>query len=241
MQNVSLNKCQLIRSIILNGGNSLIFIFLLKALFYYPGILKYLTYLSYCANSIFLFFCLLCDIFIYLKNTDDSKEIEMGYKLLEAKELQWFDKLNDWNRNEFSTVCIPFSFFVTINFWILYFLGESYIKVSSGFYPMTRTFYLHLIITILVLIDIFVSRRKYNKTTKNLGIVVDLFFLYCIIIAVMKYKFNIIPYAFLNLRLSFLICYLIFAYFILLLCCFLNKWLVNYVNEKNEDLYIIID
>ena len=48
------------------------------------------------------------------EDTDDSKEIEMGYKLLEAKELQWFDKLNNWNRNEFSTVCIPFSFFVTI-------------------------------------------------------------------------------------------------------------------------------
>ena len=144
MKRISITKFQLIISLILNGGNTFIFIYLMKTLYYEPRILKYLTYLSYCANSIFLFFCVLCDIFLYLNSDNNSYESRNDYRLIEAgdkeKEIFWFDKLNDWNRNSYSLVCNPFAFFVTISFWILYFLGESYIKVSLGFYPMMRTY-----------------------------------------------------------------------------------------------------
>ena len=66
MVKTSISKKQLILSIIFNGGNTLIFFFVLKTIYSQLGILKYLTYLSYISNSIFLLFCLLCDIFIYL-------------------------------------------------------------------------------------------------------------------------------------------------------------------------------
>ena len=232
MAKVSITKFQLISSIIFNGGNTYIFITLLKAVYLNPGILKFLTYLSYCANSIFLFFCVLCDIFLYLNRYNNSVESETDYKLMAAdddndKESFWFERLNDWNRNTYSLICNPFSFFVTANFWILYFLGESYIKVSSGFYPMLRTYYLHLTITILIIIDIFVSKRKKITSFKYYDLVCDLLLLYCIAIIIMKYKFNIIPYAFLNSSLVFLLCYMLISFILLHFCYYINIWLVN--------------
>lgn len=232
MAKVSITKFQLISSIIFNGGNTYIFITLLKAVYSNPGILKFLTYLSYCANSIFLFFCILCDIFLYLNRYNNSVESETDYKLMAAdddndNESFWFERLNDWNRNTYSLICNPFSFFVTANFWILYFLGESYIKVSSGFYPMLRTYYLHLTITILIIIDIFVSKRKKITSFKYYDLVCDLLLLYCIAIIIMKYKFNIIPYAFLNSGIVFLLCYMLISFILLHFCYYINIWLVN--------------
>ena len=237
MAKVSITKSQLISSIIFNGGNTFIFIFLLKALYLNPGILKFLTYLSYCANSIFLFFCLLCDIFLYLNSDKNSFESETDYKLIEAdeendKQSFWFERLNDWNRNTYSLICNPFSIFVTISFWILYFLGESYIKVSPGFYPMSRTFYLHLVITILIIIDIFVSKRKKITIFKYYDIVSELFLLYCLAIIIMKFKYNILPYAFLNSGIIFLLFYMIISFILLHLCYYINIWLVNLSNNN---------
>ena len=235
MKRISITKFQLIISLILNGGNTFIFIYLMKTLYYEPRILKYLTYLSYCANSIFLFFCVLCDIFLYLNSDNNSYESGSDYRLIEAgdreKEIFWFDKLNDWNRNSYSLVCNPFSFFVTISFWILYFLGESYIKVSLGFYPMMRTYYLHLIITIILLIDIFMSKRKPVASGKY-SWVSNLFLVYVIIIIIMKYKYNIIPYAFLNSGVLFLVCYALLSFILLNICYELNVSLVNCLNNN---------
>ena len=242
MSETSITKKQLISSIIFNGGNSFIFICLLKEIYLNPGILKFLTYLSYFANSFFLLFCVICDIFIYLTDDDNSNQISNNYVMIESenkeKEKPWFIKLNDWNRNKYGLVCNPFSYFVTISFWILFFLGNSYIKVSSGFYPMTRTFYFHLIITIIIIIDIFVSKRKYiSKTYDQKNIVSNLFLIYCIFICIMKYYFKIQPYAFLNSSLLFLICYMLLSFILLYFCFQLNVWLINYVNKNNDVLY----
>jgi len=242
MSEISITKKQLISSIIFNGGNSFIFIFLLKEIYLNPGILKFLTYLSYFANSLFLLFCVLCDIFIYLTDEDNSNQINTNYVMIESenkeKDKSWFSKLNNWNRNKYSLICNPFSYFVTISFWILFFLGKSYIKVSSGFFPMTRTFYFHLIITIIIIIDIFISKRKtITKADDYKNIVSNLFLIYCIFIFIMKYYFNILPYAFLNSGLLFLICYMILSFILLYFCFQLNIWLINSVNKNNDTLY----
>ena len=238
MAKTTITRKQLILSIIFNGGNTLIFCFLLKTIYLRPGILKFLTYLSYIANSIFLLFCLLCDIFVYLSQDNNSDEINNDYALIESegkeKNILWYDKLNDWNRNKYSLICNPFSFFVTFSFWILYFLGKTYIKVSSGFIPMTRSTYFHLIISMIILLDIFMSKRKrVENPSKNINIVLNLLLIYSIFICIMKYYFNIIPYAFLNSSLIFLVCYMIFSFVLLYFCSYLNVWLVNYVNKND--------
>ena len=103
MSETSITKKQLISSIIFNGGNSFIFIYLLKEIYLNPGILKFLTYLSYFANSFFLLFCVICDILIYLTDDNNSNQINNNYMMIESenkeKEKPWFVKLNDWNRN----------------------------------------------------------------------------------------------------------------------------------------------
>ena len=241
MGKLYISKYKLISSIIFNGGNTFIFIILLKALLLNPGILKYLTYLSYCANSIFLFICLLCDIFIYFNNDNDPSELNNDYYLIEEgdvkKDIPWFEKLNNWNRNKYNLICNPFSFFVTFSFWILYFLGESYIKVSAGLYPMVRTVYLHLIITILITIDIVISKRiLISNNYKDSSTILNLFMIYCIFIVIMKYYFNIMPYAFLKSSLLFLLCYMILSFILLFICFELNVSLVNYFNSKNNFL-----
>ena len=58
-------KKQLSISIIFNGGNTIIFLFYLYKLFIDINQLKYLTKLSFYANSIYLLICLYCDIKIY--------------------------------------------------------------------------------------------------------------------------------------------------------------------------------
>jgi hypothetical protein len=237
MENKSITKAQLISSIIFNGGNSIIFLFFLKALFYNQRILFYLTYLSYCANSIYLLFCLICDIFIYLKEKNSEENVMNYYKLLEADDDKdnnktWIEKLNNWNRNNYGIICNTFSFFVTICFWTLYFMGESYIKISSGFYSMLRTFYLHLIITIIIIIDIYNRKRNCIYSCRDINIIFTLFLIYTIFIAIIKFYFNINPYAFMHSSWGLLMIFIFIFFLILYFCYRLNLWLINYINDK---------
>ena len=238
MEKTAITLNQLIISILFNGGNSIIFIFLLKALYYNPRILLFLTYLSYCANSIHLFFCFICDIFLYLKSKN-SEDNDMNYRLIEADDYRydnkpWFEKINNLNRNKYGMICNTFSIFVTISFWTLYFMGESYIKVSSGFYPMLRTYYLHLIITIIIIIDIYNFKRKCAYSSSDINIIIILFLIYTIVIAINKFYFNINPYAFMHSSWIILSIFIIVFLCLLNFCYGLNLWLINIINNKNN-------
>ena len=154
MEKIFISKNRLIISIIFFGTNTIIFVFYLKELFFNLHLIKYLTFLSYYANSIFLFLCLFCDILLYIKNpSSEAEQMEINYNLIldqDTKannyEITWVEKLNNWNRNKYGIICNSFSFFVSISFWILFFLGEEYIRVSNTFYAFLSTINLHLII-----------------------------------------------------------------------------------------------
>ena len=234
MEKTIITKNQLITSIIINGGNSLIFIFYLKELFLNFHLLKYLTYISYYANSIFLLLCLICDIFLYI---NENSEEESNYILMNNKNsylnnnILWAEKLNNWNRNKYGVICNTFSFFVSVSFWILYFLGESYIKMNNTFFGLLSSINLHLLITIFVIIDIFISKRKHKFSADYFEIISFIFFVYCIICGIDKYYFNVNPYPFMNGSLLFLIIYVLISFFLLYGCYFFNVYLINY-NKK---------
>ena len=234
MEKTIITKNQLITSIIINGGNSLIFIFYLKELFLNFHFLKYLTYLSYYANSIFLLLCLICDIFLYI---NENSEEENNYILMNNQNsylnnnILWAEKLNNWNRNKYGVICNTFSFFVSVSYWILYFLGESYIKMNNTFYGLLSSINLHLLITIFVIIDIFISKRKHKFSEDYFEIISFIFFVYCIISGIDKYYFNVNPYPFMNGSLLFLIIYVLISFFLLYGCYFFNVYLINY-NKK---------
>ena len=240
MDKVIISKSQLLISIIFFGSNTMVFLFYLKELFFNPHLLKYLTSLSYYANSIFLFLCLLCDILLYIKNPSmEDKEMEINYNLLideETKkinnEITWVEKLNNWNRNKYGIICNSFSFFVSISFWILFFLGEEYIRVSNTFYAFLSTINLHLIISILVIIDIFVSKREHKFSLEYFNVILIIFLLYCFVTGINKYVFHINPYAFMNGSLIFLIMYVLLSIFILYVSYLFNVYLINLKKKK---------
>ena len=239
MEKIVISKLQLIISIIFFGGNSFFFIFYIQELFFNLHHLKYLTYLSYYANSIFLLLCLLCDILLYIKN---SSEEEINYHLIDDKNeityanITWVEKLNNWNRNKYGVISNTFSFFVSISFWILFFMGEDYIKVSNTFYGFLSTINLHLIISLLVIIDIFISKRKHKFSWDYFGIISFLFLIYCVITGIDKYFFNINPYAFMNGSFLFLILYSLVSLLILYACYLFYLFLINY---KEKDINMI--
>lgn len=222
------DKTKLISSIIFNGGNSIIFLFYIKELLFNFGLVKYLTMISYYANSIFLLICFICDVLLYISDEEED-EIDKSYVLMNDEEnnndndkgmdrREMIKIINFWNRNNYAVICNTFSFFVTISFWILFFLGETYIKVSNTFGAMLSTIYLHLIISILVIIDIFVSKRLFHFfSCYFFKRILILFLIYCAITCFNKYIFNINPYEFMNGSFLFLIAYLLFSIVILFL------------------------
>lgn len=235
MEKKNITTTQLIISVILFGGNTfLLFFFYLPELFSNFKFLKYLTHLSYYANSIYLLICLICDIFLYINNKDEN---EMSYRLMEEEQdinssngnnIKWFEKLNEWNRNKYGVVCNTFSFFVSISFWILFLLGESYIRVSNTFYAMLSTINLHLIISLLIIIDILCTKREHEFSNEYFGIISLIFLIYCAFTGINKYYFNSNTYAFMNGSLLFLIFYAAISFGILYVSYLFNVFLINY-------------
>jgi uncharacterized membrane protein len=242
MEKIFISTKQLIISIIFFGGNSLLFISYLKELifskFHY---LRYLTNLSYYANSIFLLLCLICDISLYINN-NNSQQVEADYHLIDDDNKKnenyvlMIEQLNNWNRNKYGVICNTFSFFVSISFWILYFLGESYIKTSNNFYSFLSTINLHLIITVLVLIDIFMSKKEHQFSWSYFGIISLIFFIYCAITGINKYSFNSHPYAFMKGSLLFLIFYVMISFALLYFSYIIYVYLINYKKKENDSI-----
>ena len=240
MEKTFISTKRLIISLLFFGGNTFLFILYLKELLSNFIFLKYLTNLSYYANSFFLLLCLICDIFLYINN-NSSEKIETDYHLIDEQNINnennmlfRIEKLNNWNRNKYGVVCNTFSFFVSISFWILYFLGESYIKTSNSFYAFLSTINLHLFISVLVLIDIFISRREHYFSWSYFGIISLIFFIYCTITGINKYCFNINPYAFMNGSLLFLIFYVMLSFAILYISYVLYVYLITFSKKYNN-------
>lgn len=242
MEKTIISKKQLIISLLFFGGNTIVFIFYLYQLMYNLHLLQYLTNLSYYANSIFLLLCLISDIFLYIKNV--SEEGEANYQLIDDQNsngdnnIYWAEKLNNWNRNKYGVICNTFSFFVSISFWILYFLGENYIQVSNTFFSLLSTTNLHLIISILVIIDIFISKREHHFSKDYFDIIISIFLAYCCIAGIGKYWFNIYPYAFMEGSLLFLVFYVFISLVVLYVCYLFNVYLINIKKGKDEILLI---
>ena len=238
MENIKVTKTQLITSIFFYGANTLFFICSLYNLFYKVHTINYLTNLSYYANSIFLLICLFCDILLYMMNNSEN---EKNYMLMEEPNINntnnnylFVERLNNWNRNKYGIICNTFSFFVTVNFWILFLLGEEYIRISNSFNGRLRTIYLHLIISILVIIDYFIAKRKHKFSWTYFTIILFIFALYCILLIINTYYFNNNIYAFMNGGLIFLFVYLVIAIFTLFICYLFNVYLIEY-NRTSED------
>lgn len=212
--------------------------------------LEHFTRWAYYFNSFFTTICFICDVFQYLDSSEaPSKEIECSYYLMDSDNKQKnFDikSLNDFNRNKLGVVFNTYSYFVTIGFWILYLVGNKTMLVSANVRSWFNAIYHHFIISIILIVDIFQSKRKkHDFSWKYFGIIFFIYFFYCVIITVEKYVFQRPAYKFMALASPIFLIFIFTLSFILLtICYFIHILLINlklYLNklEKEEDNPII--
>ena len=240
-------KNQLIISCIFNGANLIMFMYYIYDIYMRPTDLEHITRWSYYMNSIFTTICLFCDILNYLSEQDKGQlEHEMSYSLMtdEKREMEnIYEKLNDWNRNQFGVICNSLCYFVSIGFWSLYFLGNSLMQVSQSIKNVFNCIYHHIIIQIVIIVDVFVSTRKCHKFSwQYFGIIYSIFILYCLIIYIEKYIFLRNAYYFMDesSKLFLLLC-LVIASLLLYLSYLIHISLLNLKYKKLNNENSLLD
>ena len=229
-----ITKNKLITSITFNGINTIMLLYYLYDIYLHPVDLEHITRWSYYLNSVFTTICFLCDIFFYYSLLyEDNVNSKGNYILMEdnknEERSKFFQKLNDWNRNSFGVICNSLSYFILIGFWSLYFFGNSIMLVSKNVRSWFNSFYHHLIIQIIVIIDVFVfRRRKINFSWKQFGILFSLYTFYCGIICFEKYFIGRDAYYFMEGK-SFLV--LNFCFFFSLVFLFISYLIHIYLIE----------
>lgn len=237
-----LTKNQLIISCFFNGGNAIFLIYYIYDICVRPTDLEHITRWSYYLNSIFTTINLFCDIMEYIsQESKENMENSMNYKLiiddqnLEPK--QNFEKLNDWNRNQFGVICNTLSYFVSIGFWSLFFLGNSLMKVTPSIKSVFNCIYHHCIIQIVGIVDIFNIKRKVHVFSwLYFGIIYSILILYSIIIYIEKYIFGRNAYIFMKgTSKMFLILCLIISSILLYISYLIHIYLIELKNKKKDE------
>lgn len=153
----------------------------------------------------------------------------------------FFERLNDWNRNEYGIICNTLSYFVLIGFWSLYFFGNKIMLVSKNVRSWFNSYYHHLFIQIIIIIDIFSSdRKKIIFSWKKFGILVVFYTTYCGLIGLEKYIFGRNAYYFMEGK---SLIFLIFCFIFSSLCLYISylihinlvEFKINKLNDNNEE------
>ena len=202
-------KKQFICSLILNGSNTVIWLYFFITTLK-PKTFLFLTSISGDLNSIYLLLCLTCDI--------------SNFCFKSAK----LESLNDFLRNKFSNVINPMSYLVTILFWGLFFMGG--MDDMDTLYYILFNIYEHIFISIFVILDIIIANHKRHYFSKIVLLFLYLNLLvYGIICGLATFVYDNPPYPFLKkFKCYILIIYCIVFIFIMFLCYLLHlliyKW-----------------
>ena len=157
----------------------------------------HLTNWSFLLSSIYLFLAIICDT---------TKIIFSSTKL---------EKLNYFIRQSFSKVSYPYCFTITIGFWGILLIGlifdtetftKSGAKIST--FRIISNLHLHLGITIIMLIELFLNEREEIKLSLGTSIMnVGILLAYITMVCIAKYGFNKNAYVFMkNLSIWLMIC-----------------------------------
>ena len=153
-------------------------------------------------------------------------------------------KLNDWNRNKFGVICNSLCYFVSVGFWSLFFLGNTFMQVSKSIKNLFNCIYHHCIIQIIIIIDIFNFDRKIlSFSWIYFGIIYSIFISYSIIIYIEKFYFGRNAYIFMNGSSKiFLILCLIVGSGLLYLSYLIHIYLIKFKHTKiSNEKYLLED
>lgn len=200
-----------------------------QLLFFYDMFHKYpfyqlfmhMTNWSFTMSTIYLFLILIFDTNLYFFSSEK------------------LEKLNFFIRNSYSKIAFTFCFMITVCYWLYLIFGtlfkiNMYSTKKPKYLLSTYLFntYLHLGITIIMVLDLYLMPREEVKLTKSSFIIntlIYLFYLFCTY--VQRYIKRIDVYVFMKGKsLGTLIFLAIITYGIIIGCFFIYMILANKIN-----------
>ena len=200
---------------------------LLRVLIYFPyhRLITHETLWSFYLSTIYLYSIFISDTKLFLfKSTS-------------------LEKFNSFIRNYFSVIAYPYCYTITIEFWAILFTGMTF-----GINPFLEektvskevlydALYLHLAICLIIVIDLFCTKRKLVENKILLFIINFIFFCYCIVVLWTNYVLLRPAYPFMKDAgiIVMLIAFIISLFFVNL-CYYLHLYLVKIINKDDEKI-----
>ena len=150
---IYIKNIQLFISLILFPFGIINFLYFLCRDFKDPFRLKFMTWWNLYINSIYFIVVLICDISLYFNNRK-------------------MEKINFFFREHYSPICTTLTILVTIIFWFFIYLplkikNEKKLNELGNFY---ENFYVHFLITIIQIFDIFYAQKTFKASYLRLRI-----------------------------------------------------------------------
>ena len=200
---------------------------LLRVLIYFPyhRLITHETLWSFYLSTIYLYSIFISDTNLFLfKSTS-------------------LEKFNSFIRNYFSVIVYPYCYTITIEFWEILFTGMTF-----GINPFLEektvskevlydALYLHLAICLIIVVDLFCTKRKLVENKILLFIINFIFFCYCIVVLWTNYVLLRPAYPFMKDAgiIVMLIAFIISLFFVNL-CYYLHLYLVKIINKDDEKI-----
>ena len=200
---------------------------LLRVLIYFPyhRLITHETLWSFYLSTIYLYSIFISDTNLFLfKSTS-------------------LEKFNSFIRNYFSVIAYSYCFTITIEFWAILFTGMTF-----GINPFLEektvskevlydALYLHLAICLIIVVDLFCTKRKLVENKILLFIINFIFFCYCIVVLWTNYVLLRPAYPFMKDAgiIVMLIAFIISLFFVNL-CYYLHLYLVKIINKDDEKI-----
>jgi len=195
------------------------------------NIILHVTNVSFTMSTFYLLIIFICDSAIFFFS---SRKL---------------DKINYFFRNSFSKVAFPFCFMITFGFWIIILVGiifkvDTFVDSKTEIAPkrIIVNIYLHLGITIIMLVELFLNSRDKIKLTLQTGLANStIFAAYTITISIAKYAFKINAYFFMNNLNAWILTAIGVGIYLLLIGCFFlfmiisNRINKKYIENKNKE------
>ena len=184
----------------------------------------HLTNWSFFISSVYLFVLIISDTVFFCFSKDN------------------LEKFNYMFRNNFSKIAFPYNFLICISFWIILLIGiiapvETFMEKGQeiSFEEVCIHTYVHLILTIFLMIELFLNEREIIQFNW-FSIIVNsiIFIIYCISLLIEKYVFEFYPYLFMkNINVLEIVITCIIIYGLLIGCIFIYNHVSNLINKKN--------
>lgn len=184
----------------------------------------HLTNWSFLLSSIYIISISICDTSLYFFS---SKKLEKYYYFI---------------KNSFSNIAFPYCFMITIGFWGILLVGlilqtQTFLKSGQeiGVRRILMNLYLHLGITVMMVVELFLNERDEAKLNWCSGIANTLIFIaYSLLVCISKYGYDHNAYVFMEkLSLGGMILVGTIIFGLLVGCFFSYIALSNRINRKS--------